>query len=283
MGVRGLYHYCKKYLHNPNYDKKLRIGIDSSSLIYRFHGNFDKIYEFLEPILQNKLLFVLEGKAPEYKSEEIIIRKQAKEVSNNRLQLLKKAYEDPTNFEAKDIIMKRIMELEKDSFTITYDTIQEFKKFLRSKDLKYVKSTCEADTVLIDLYYANIIDTVLSNDMDYLVAGVKHMYVPRNNNIEELLLNDILEFEEINSEQFKEACILAGIDNDRIIVLDNIYQCISFIRHYGSIQSMVSYQPLLFTIPNEQYIINIKKRYYPNKDFRTYLKPEHKEIVYEFI
>ena len=72
MGVRGLYHYCKKYLHNPNYDKKLRIGIDSSSLIYRFHGNLDKIYEFLQPILQNKLLFVLEGKAPEYKSEETI-------------------------------------------------------------------------------------------------------------------------------------------------------------------------------------------------------------------
>ena len=78
-----LYHYCKKYLKIPSYDPKLRVGLDSSSLIYRFHGNFDKIYEFLEPILQNKLLFVLDGKAPEYKKEEINIRKQAKEVSND--------------------------------------------------------------------------------------------------------------------------------------------------------------------------------------------------------
>lgn len=283
MGVRGLYHYCKKYLHNPTYDPKLRIGIDSSSLIYRFHGNFDAIYKFLEPILKNKLLFVLEGKAPEYKTQEINIRKQAKEVSTTRLNMLKKAYEEAIHVEAKDMILKRILELEKDSFTITYDIIQNFKKFLKSKDLQYVKSTSEADCLLIDLYYSNIIDVVLSNDMDYLVAGVQHMYIPRNNKIEELYLNNILEFEEINIEQFKEACILAGIDNDRIIVLDDIYQCISFIRYYGSIQSMILFQPSLFSIPYEDYIISIKKRYYPNKDYRTYLKPGHKEIVYEFI
>lgn len=278
MGVRGLYHYCKKYLKTPKYDKNLRIGIDSSSLIYRFHGNFEKIYEFLEPILQNKLLFVLEGKAPDYKSQEISIRKQAKEVSNNRLQLLKKAYEDATHIQTKEMIMKRILELEKESFTITYSIMQDFKAFLKSKGLTYVKSTSEADSLLIDLYYANIIDVVLSNDMDYLVANVKHMYIPRNNSIEELKLNEILEFEEINSEQFKEACILAGIDG-----LDDIYQCISFIRHYGSIQSMILHQPTLFIIPYDDYVIDIKKRYYPNKDFRTHLKPEHKEIVYEFI
>lgn len=283
MGVRGLYHYCKKYLRNPIYDKKLRIGIDSSSLIYRFHGNFDKIYEFLQPILQNKLLFVLDGKAPEYKKQEISIRKQAKEVSTNRLQLLKNAYQETTQKEAKEIIMKRIIELEKESFTITFDIIQNFKLFLKSKNLVYVKSVSEADNLLIDLYYANIINVVLSNDMDYLVAGVKHMYIPRNSSIEELYLNNILEFEEINIEQFKEACILSGIDNNRIIVLDDVYQCISFIRHYGTIQTMMSFQPSLFTLPYNDYIIDVKKRYYSNKDFRTYLKPEHKNVLYEFI
>lgn len=283
MGVRGLYHYCKKYLHNPIYNKNLRIGIDSSSLIYKFHGNFDEMYKFLHPILQNKLLFVLEGKAPEYKSHEIVIRKQAKEVSNSRLQLLRKAYEETTQVEAKEMIMKRIIELEKDSFTITYDIMQNFKKFLKNKNLKYVKSTSEADCLLIDLYYANIIHVVLSNDMDYLVAGIQHMYIPRNNSIQELYLNNILEFEEINAEQFKEVSILAGIDNNRIIVLDDIHQCISFIRHYGSIQSMISFQPSLFTIPYDDYIISIKKRYYPNKDYRTYLKDEHKEVIYEYI
>ena len=74
MGVRGLYSYCKKYLKPIKPDKTLRIGIDVSSLLYRFHGDFEKIYKFLNPILQNKLIFVFDGKAPNYKKKELQIR-----------------------------------------------------------------------------------------------------------------------------------------------------------------------------------------------------------------
>lgn len=280
MGVRGLYHYCKVFLKPPDI-KNYRIGIDVSSLLYRFHGNFNDIYKFLTPILNNKLIFVFDGKSPEYKTQEILIRKQAKEISTNRLELLKKTYNETENKETKELILKRINELEKENWYLTYETVQDFKKYLYSKGLKYIKSISEADNLLIDLYYHGVIDAVLSNDMDYLVAGINIMYIPVKGNLKEINLKEILEFEELNIEQFREVSILMGIDNNRIFVCDDFSIAASFIRHYGSINMMKEKQENLFS--NTIDISNIKQRYYPSKNILTYLKPDHKEVLDEFI
>ena len=50
MGVRGLFSYSRKYLKPYNKDTSLKIGIDVSSLLYRFKGNFKEIYTFLDPL-----------------------------------------------------------------------------------------------------------------------------------------------------------------------------------------------------------------------------------------
>lgn len=280
MGVRGLYHYCKVFLKPPDI-KNYKIGIDVSSLLYRFHGNFNDIYKFLTPILNNKLIFVFDGKSPEYKTKEILIRKQAKEISTNRLTLLKKTYDNTENKETKELILKRINELEKENWYLTYEIVQDFKKFLYSKGLKYIKSIYEADNLLIDLYYHGVIDAVLSNDMDYLVAGINIMYIPVKGNLKEINLKEILEFEELNIEQFREVSILMGIDNNRIFVCDDFSIAASFIRHYGSINIMKEKQGNLFSDTVD--ISSIKRRYYPSKNILTYLKPDHKEVLDGFI
>ena len=92
-------------------------------------------------------------------------------------------------------------------------------------------------------------------------------------------------FEEINSEQFKEVAILAGIDNVRIIDVDDISINISFIRHYGSINYLMIYRPnLLLPLPYDNYIYEIKKTYVPNKNIYINLKIKDKDklaIFYE--
>lgn len=277
MGVRGLYTYCKPFLKPPDF-KNYVTGIDVSSLLYRFHGDFDAIYKFLTPMLNNKLIFVFDGKPPSYKAKELEIRKAAKEFSDLRIQNLKDSLiNNSLNNETITLIQQRITELEKENWYLTYQVKQDFKEFLKSKNLMYIKSTSEADTLLIDLYFNNYIDAVLSNDMDYLVAGIKIMYLPVKGQIKQIDLNEILDSEELNLEQFREVAILMGIDNMRMFVVDDVSLAASFIRHYGSIQMIKEKQPHLFS--NSINISEIKKRFYPSKNVYSHLKNEHREIL----
>ena len=276
MGVRGLYHYCKEFLKPPDF-KNNKIGIDVSSLLYRFHGDCDKIYEFLKPLLNNKLIFVFDGKAPEYKDKELEIRRTAKEFSEIRINKLKESLTNNLDEETYKLIQNRVKQLELENWCLTRNIREDFKTFLKAHNLLYIKSMVEADTLLIDLYFNGYIDAVLSNDMDYLVAGIETLLVPVKGVLKEISLNEILEHEEINIEQFRETAILMGIDNIRIFVVDDFSIAASFIRHYGSIQIMREKQNHLFS--NIVDITEIKKRFHPSKNVYTHLKEEHKSKI----
>lgn len=279
MGVRGLYHYCKEFLKPPDF-KNNKIGIDVSSLLYRFHGDCDKIYEFLKPLLNNKLIFVFDGKAPEYKDKELEIRRTAKEFSEIRINKLKESLTNNLDEETYKLIQNRVKQLELENWCLTRNIREDFKTFLKAHNLLYIKSMVEADTLLIDLYFNGYIDAVLSNDMDYLVAGIETLLVPVKGVLKEISLNEILEHEEINIEQFRETAILMGIDNIRIFVVDDFSIAASFIRHYGSIQIMREKQNHLFS--NIVDITEIKKRFHPSKNVYTHLKEEHKSKLDTF-
>ena len=282
MGVRGLFSYCKKYIKNIKNDSNLRIGIDVSSLLYRFHGDFDEIYKFLNPLKENKLLFVFDGKAPKYKKKELEVRTQTKDLGERKIILLKDSLKQNLNEETRKLIEKRIKELELEHWTLSYEVIKNFKEFIKSKNLLYIKSNSEADSLLVDLYYHNYIDIILSNDMDYLVSGIEQIYINYKGVIKEINLYNILELEDINIEQFRDVAVLAGIDNIKYIDIDDVESAINLIRHYGSIYIMDRIYNKFNDLHYEE-IINIKKRYTPSKDINTYLKMEHKTILDEYV
>jgi 5'-3' exonuclease len=279
MGVRGLYTYCKKYLKPIRINKNLRIGIDVSSLLYRFHGDFNEIYKFLTPIIENNILFVFDGKAPKYKEKELGIRKETKDFADKRITLLKESLLQNLNDETRNLIEKRIDELEMYNWSLTYQTLEEFKLFLKSKNLLYIKSNSEADSLLVDLYYHHIIDVILSNDMDYLVSGIETLYINEKGYLKEINLYEILKFEDINLEQFRDVAVLAGIDNITYMDIDDVDTAISYIRHYGSIMIMNIQYDKFFIDLNYDNIIESKKRFYPSKNLNTYLKQEHTVIL----
>jgi len=283
MGVRGLYSYCKKYLKNINPNKDIRIGVDVSSLLYRFHGDFEKIYKFLTPLLENKLIFVFDGKAPKYKEKELEVRAQTKNLAEQKIMLLKESLKQNLNEETRTLIESRIYELVLENWSLNYNTLQDFKTFLKSKNLIYIKSNSEADYLLVDLYYNNYIDAILSNDMDYLVSGVDILYLNVNGILKEINLYEILYTEDINLEQFRDVAVLAGIDNVKYMDIDDVDRAISYIRHYGSIQNMNNKYNKFFNNLNYQEIIETKKRYVPTKNINTYLKVEHKSILDDYM
>lgn len=268
MGVYGFYNYTKQFqkpVYYTNTSIQYRIGIDALSLLYKYHGDISKIFECLKPILNHKLLFVFDGKAPESKTNEIEKRKKSNSVIQEKIQNFKNWLKSDICEETKDMFRKQIKELEYESWIMSYEVRNEFKDYLISKNYSFIKSIQEADAVLIDLYYSNYIDIVLSSDMDFLVAGIDYLIVPVKGSLKEILLEDILNKEEINKEQLKEVAILCGIDSLRITVIDDVSHSIQLIRHYGSIESIINHDVIDISLPYETYISDIKQRFYPNR------------------
>lgn len=286
MGVYGFYNYTKKFQKPVNYTNtsiQYRIGIDALSLLYKYRGDIRKIFECLKPILNHKLLFVFDGKAPESKTNEIEKRKKSNSVIQEKIENFKNWLKSDICEETKDMFRKQIKELEYDSWIMSNEVRNEFKDYLISKNYSFIKSIQEADAVLIDLYYANYIDIVLSSDMDFLIAGIDCLLVPVKDVLKEILLEDILSEEEINKEQLKEVAILCGIDSLRITVIDDVSHSIQLIRHYGSIESIINHDVIDISLPYETYISDIKQRFYPNRlEPLKNVKLEHKIYLEAF-
>jgi len=287
MGVRGLFYYTKIYhkpIENENHlGKDLRVGIDTLCLLYKFHGDIKKIFTFLKPILHHKLLFVFDGKAPETKMEEVQKRKDSINAIQEKILILKGWLNSDISDEIKNSLKQRIEKLEYDSWTVTYEIRQEFKNYLKEHSYAFVKSNQEADAVLIDLYYANYIDVVLSQDMDFLIAGVEKIWTISNDFLKQINLKMILDCEEINKEQFKEVAILCGIDNIKICAIDDVTDAIQLIRIYGSIESIMNHKENFIQLPNPNYVRDIKKRFYPNRlEPLKNVKEEHLEFLEPF-
>lgn len=286
MGVYGFYNYTKQFQKPVDYTNtsiQYRIGIDALSLLYKYHGDISKIFECLKPILNHKLLFVFDGKAPESKLNEIEKRKKSNSVIQEKIENFKNWLKADICEETKDMFRKQIKELEYESWIMSYEVRNEFKDYLISKNYSFIKSAQEADAVLIDLYYSNYIDIVLSSDMDFLVAGIDYLIVPVKGSLKEILLEDILNKEEINKEQLKEVAILCGIDSLRITVIDDVSHSIQLIRHYGSIESIINHDVIDISLPYETYISDIKQRFYPNRlEPLKNVKLEHKIYLEAF-
>jgi 5'-3' exonuclease len=286
MGVYGFYNYTKQFQKPVEYINtsiQFRIGIDALSLLYKYRGDISKIFECLKPILNHKLLFVFDGKAPESKTNEIEKRKKSNSVIQEKIENFKNWLKSDICEETKDMFRKQIKELEYESWIMSYEVRNQFKDYLCSKNYSFIKSIQEADAVLIDLYYSNYIDIVLSSDMDFLVAGIEYLLVPVKDSLKEILLEDILNEEEINKEQLKEVAILCGIDSLRITIIDDVSHSIQLIRHYGSIESIINHDVIDISLPYETYISDIKQRFYPNRlEPLKNVKLEHKIYLEAF-
>jgi flap endonuclease-1 len=283
MGVRGFYNYSKKFQRIVPNDKEYRVGIDTLSLLYKFRGDTEKIFNFLKPILHNKLLFVFDGKAPESKSEEIQKRKRSIDSIQEKIDSFKEWLKSDIDENIKELFKKEIEKLQYSSWKMSYEVRKYFKDYLIENNYSFIKSNQEADAVLIDLYYANYIDVVLSSDMDFLIAGIDIVWIPENSEIREVVLDDILQFEEINKEQLKEVAILCGIDNTHISDIESVSIAMNFIRHYGSIESIALHCKNMISLSNDRFVRDMKKRYYPNKvEPFINVKKEHYKFLENF-
>jgi len=222
MGIKNLMKLIDKYSPNSIVNTKITdyndtiLGIDSSLMIYKLiyairkNGydikNNDIIVTHIHAMLQKLLsfhkhnifgVFVFDNKPHQMKENTLnkrdkqnIINKQKYELDNERFFYLK-----------TDISNKEIQECKELIDIFGYQCIDAFE---------------EADSQLAYMSKMNIIDAIVSDDMDILTFGgkflLKNFSVSDKEYIQEISLDILLKDLNITYDQFIDLCILLGCD-----------------------------------------------------------------------
>lgn len=289
MGVKGLYSYLRPYRHHINLQtvSKGVIGVDALSILYKFRGNTDIILKFLEPFLSLgcTALFVFDGKAPEEKKEEVESRKTKRNDAREEAASLKAYLELPETVAAldekgKQLVERKIRSLEMgDGWYITRDVKRAFQDVLRAKGIPFVKARGEADDVLMSLWSDKKLLSIVSCDMDFLVAGVDRLWIPCIGKCEEILLSEVLEGEDLTMSSFRDAAILCGVSTGYVFL--NMYpqKAFTFMRHYGSLEVLADKQPRQFTIDRPESLQTIRGRFLLFVKAEELVRDEYKSVL----
>jgi 5'-3' exonuclease len=243
MGVKGLYTYVKPYRRPilPDTVEPLRIGVDAMSLIYKYKSEYKLIYPYIK-LLKDKghrMIFVFDGKAPVEKMEEIKDRRDAREYATAHASSLKSQLSDTTlTQKEREILEYSVARLEYQGWHMTREIRLEVQEELTRIGVDWVKAIEEADNVLIDLISLNAIDAVISTDMDFLLAGIKRLWIPARDSYEEVLLEDVMKGESLSLAGILDAGILCGVEPLRGLSISP-KTAFGWVRHYGSIEGIL--------------------------------------------
>ena len=243
MGIKHLYKYINEnnleIIKDKKFFKNKVVAIDISILLYQsiigtriktgtdyldnkgdisshILGLFNKIIV----MLKNNIIpiFVFDGKPPRLKNEVIKERRRKKYLA------LEKITEDISEEEKVKCLKKCVF--------ITSQQIKDCKEMLNIMGIPFIQSIEEADSQCAYLNKLNIVDGVLTDDMDILTFGSKYIYknlysIKKKPSV--ISLESVLTFLDLNYNEFIELCILLGSDYGKRINVDykfliNLYQ-----------------------------------------------------------
>lgn len=253
MGIKGLFTFIKptgQFL-NISQEKNLRIGVDISYFIYRWGTDSPSKYiEFVNKLKQNKnrVLFVFDGKPSKYKEPEIETRRVAFAKATNYINSLSNSLRDDILTQEQKTVINKVIRCEKKkAIRPTKEQRQALKRIFYEQKINMLKSTEEADELLVSLQLNNEIDVIISGDTDLIRLGAQRLWVPTDDIGEqfiELGLDRVLKKLNMSEQQFQEVCVLTG-GVPHIVVQRHvdIRKAWSWIRVYGSIRSLVEKHP----------------------------------------
>ena len=297
MGVKGLYSYIGKYkvsIDPRNFSPK-RIGVDAMSLLYKHKGNFENILILLQSLQQvgHRIFFVFDGKPPVEKEREVQARKDQKSVAAGKLASLEAFLESSTaetlEPAARAFLEQSLERLQRQSWHMTRDLRQKFQGELWKAGIPYVKSISEADDVLVDLYNGGKLDVILTTDMDYLLSGVQHLWVPTHRGLfqyEEISLDRILEGESLSVAGLADAGLLCGTEERLKAKGIPCATAFNLIRHYGSLEGVLNGttndKVIREMFPDRASVESARATLAPKNSYER-IRPDHLERVKDFL
>ena len=234
MGIKHLYKYISdnelEISRNKQFFKNKVVAIDISILLYQSiigtriktgtdyldnQGNVSShilgLFNKIIIMLKNNILpvFVFDGKPPKLKDNVI------KERRKRKLDALIKITDNITQDEKLKYLKRCVF--------ITPQQIEDCKELLNIMGIPYIQSPEEADSQCAYLNKLNLVDGVLTDDMDILTFGSKYIYrnlYSLSKKPSVISLDNILKFLELNYDEFIELCILLGSDYGTKINVD---------------------------------------------------------------
>jgi len=297
MGIKNLIKIIDMYA--PNAKKEININtlknkiiaIDSSIILYKYitairnHGkdlttskgiSTSHIYGILSKAIQLIKLkiipvFIFDNKNSELKDKELELRSKNKKKALSLLSVSTTAEEN--------------IKYLKQSVSISTEETNEAIEILHLLGVPVIVASEEADSQCAYLSRNNLVDYVISEDMDLLTFGTKKLI--RNffkKDMYVLSLENILEDSEITMEQFIDICILLGCDYSETIKGIGIKKAWQFIKEYNSIENILKNIDKKYEVPKNfrykdarNYFLNLKYNDVDNNTFKL-KKPNIKTL-----
>jgi len=272
MGIKNLTSFLKD--HCPNSIRQINLSelngkkaaIDVSIWLYRFKykGNklIPKFFEQINRLRINNItpIYIFDGPPGPEKNDVMSVRKTKKEEKFNKIDSLKNDLLNSDNVN-KLIIQNQIDELNNKIISVSREDIKAVKQLFDFMNIKYIRANGEADLLCSKLCTENIVDFVISEDMDLLTSGSKYLLRDFNiyNNKATLYdLDCILNTLNITYDKFVELCILFGCDYLKRISGLGPKKSFKMIKEEGSIESIIGILKQKKTV-HDTYIDEFKK------------------------
>ena len=262
MGIKNLntliLQYCEKSINTKHLSeyKKKKVAIDANVYIYKYlYGNNNSINGIF--FLVNKLkkhdiipIFIFDGKPPIEKEGTIMLRKSNKAKLKNKIINCNKSIEildlnKEISYSEKEKLKlkfyKEIENLNNKLVFITKEVISNITTLFEYMGVNYIFAPCEAEHYCSALIKNNIVDLVLSEDMDTIACGSNLTLRKFSNKLDYVIeydFNMLLSELNLKYDEFIDLCILCG--NDYVSKLKELDYKLAYklIKKYKNIEEI---------------------------------------------
>jgi hypothetical protein len=251
MGVRGLQSFIKQ--HSVPKDlrdilaygfRKQRIGIDISYYIYKWQGDVERILEFIKTLNTNghRVVLAFDGRAEEGKQWEAQRRRAAREEELKSAENIKNVLEssEVITDEQRQHLEQKVVEHQKRGWSISRDLRSSIKLRLYEEKIPMIKARCEADGLLASMCANNVLDLVISGDMDLLAMGSKLLWTPVDDGLSfrEYNREEILQKLNLGDYQFRSMCAMCFTEASADPTIFDIRQAYQAMRLFKNLTTI---------------------------------------------
>jgi flap endonuclease-1 len=228
MGVKNLNSLIEKYSQHGKKREHLSafqgmtFAIDANVYLYKYlygksnhiDGMFFMVNKFKK--FDIKPIFIFDGKPPTEKMNTILCRRDTKYKLFERILELRSQLSTIEITSEKYVeIQEEIQQIEKRIVFVNIDIIKSTKQLLDFMGIPYIEANAEAEHICSKLSQMNIVDAVVSEDMDTIACGtniVIRNFSNRDDNVDVYYLKNILDDMNLTYTSFLDMCILLGND-----------------------------------------------------------------------
>ena len=254
MGIKNLNSLISNHTKNAKFVKHLShfsgkiFAIDTYVYLYKFlygkNNHINGLFFMINKLKKFNItpIFIFDGKPPAEKNETLQMRREIKNKLKSRLDNLKIKIEETSNIDLIKEIQFQIEKIEKRIIYINKEIIDKSKRLLDLMGIMYINADCEAEHYCSKLCKLNIVDGVISEDMDTVACGSKIVlrnYSNRSDSIECIYTRKVILDLNINYKSFVDLCILLGTDYNPRPNKISITDIIGMIQKYKKIENLI--------------------------------------------